>query len=73
LHETRDSGERNQDDRLITEKLGGVSLTKLPDKGVGFLGHQISYQQPRIDPMGKHVGAGLRATDRRARAVSGSG
>jgi hypothetical protein len=49
VKETRTAG--------CTENLG-VSLTKLPSEGVsGVLGHQISDQWPRTDPVG--VGARL--------------
>jgi hypothetical protein len=42
-------------------------------KGVSYvLNHQISDQRPRTDPAGKRTGAGARATDRWARAISGS-
>jgi hypothetical protein len=58
---------------LITKKLG-VSLTKLLGEGVSdVLDHQISDQWSRTDPTGKRAGVGTHTTDRRARAVNGSG
>jgi hypothetical protein len=52
---------KTMDGGLISKK-SVVSLTILPPEGVlGFLGHRISDQWPRTDPVGERASAGVGA------------